>query len=202
MGLISLQRRLISLLAEELKDHIPQFEPYSADYQMVLYASKDLQEWMKHEWSLEGVSFYESLERLVRERSQEFRVFLKPWVSKWIEKWRERVKLMHTQPKLPENVQKKIMEAKKIYRRFEFGRELKTLIIGKLIRQGEICMPSFIAENLIIEEIAKRLKNAKPGLNNIEIDPMDIYSSLSERISKLPMEKGPLIYLKVRPRVF
>jgi len=55
MGLISLQRRLISLLAEELKEYIPQFEPYSADYQMVLYASKDLQEWMKHEWSLEGV---------------------------------------------------------------------------------------------------------------------------------------------------
>ena len=202
MGLISLQRRLISLLAEELKEYIPQFEPYSADYQMVLYASKDLQEWMKHEWSLEGVSFYESLERLVRERSHEFRVFLKPWVSKWIEKWRERVKLMHTQPKLPENVQKKIMEAKKIYRRFEFGRELKTLIIRKLIRHGEICMPSFIAENLIIEEIAKRLKYAKPSLNSIELDPMDIYSSLSDRISRLPMEKGPLIYLRVKPRVF
>ena len=202
MGLISLQRRLISLLAEELKEYIPQFEPYSADYQMVLYASKDLQEWMKHEWSLEGVSFYESLERLVRERSHEFRVFLKPWVSKWIEKWRERVKLMHTQPKLPENVQKKIMEAKKIYRRFEFGRELKALIIRKLIRHGEICMPSFIAENLIIEEIAKRMKNAKPSLSNIELDPMDIYSSLSDRISRLPMEKGPLIYLRVKPRVF
>ncbi|RLG94425.1 hypothetical protein DRO37_05630 [Candidatus Bathyarchaeota archaeon] len=202
MGLISLQRRLISLLAEELKEYIPQFEPYSADYQMVLYASKDLQEWMKHEWSLEGVSFYESLERLVCERSHEFRVFLKPWVSKWIEKWRERVKLMHTQPKLPENVQKKIMEAKKIYRRFEFGRELKALIIRKLIRHGEICMPSFIAENLIIEEIAKRMKNAKPSLSNIELDPLDIYSSLSERISRLPMEKGPLIYLRVKPRVF
>ena len=202
MGLISLQRRLISLLAEELKEYIPQFEPYSADYQMVLYASKDLQEWMKHEWSLEGASFYESLERLVRERSHEFRVFLKPWVSKWIEKWRERVKLMHTQPKLPENVQKKIMEAKKIYRRFEFGRELKALIIRKLIRHGEICMPSFIAENLIIEEIAKRMKNAKPSLSNIELDPMDIYSSLSDRISRLPMEKGPLIYLRVKPRVF
>ena len=33
-------------------------------------------------------------------------------------------------------------------------------------------MPSFIADNLIMEEIAKLLKNAKPGLNNIKLDPV------------------------------
>ena len=188
------RERLISIIADELRERIPQLRPYTSDYQMILFAYQDLERWFRVKWGINSTRpLYARLEKHLNKGYQDFKVFLEVWLDRWIEKWRERVKLMHTQPKLPENVQKKIMEAKKIYRRFEFGRELKALIIRKLIRHGEICMPSFIAENLIIEEIAKRMKNAKPSLSNIELDPLDIYSSLSERISRLPMEKGPLI---------
>jgi len=202
MTFLSLRRRIISMLAEELKEYIPQFEPYSADYQMVLYASRDLEEWMKCKWSVNNGAFYEMLGNLIEDRYDEFHIFLKSWVSIWLEKWRERVRLLHMKPKLPPNVMERIKRAKRIYQKSKFKRELKTLLIKKLIRHGEICMTSFIAENLIIEEIARRLRDARLDSNGIELDLMDIYNSLSRRISGLSKEKGPLIYLRVKPYMF
>ncbi len=202
MGLLSLRRRIISLLAEELKEYVPQFEPYSADYQMVVYASRDLEEWMKCKWSVNSNAFYETLEGLIEDKYDEFHIFLKSWVSVWLEKWRERVRLLHTKPKLPPNVIERIKQAKRIYQKSEFKRELKKLLTKKLIRHGEICMASFIAENLIIEEIARRLRNIKPDSSSIKLDPMDIYNSLSSRIFSLSKEKGPLIYLRIKPYMF
>ena len=202
MGLLSLRRRIISLLAEELKEYVPQFEPYSADYQMVVYASKDLEEWMRYKWSLNSGAFYETLGRIIEDRYDEFHIFLKSWVSVWLEKWRERVRLLHTKPRLPPNVMKRLREAKRIYQKSEFKRELKELLTRKLIRNGEICMASFIAENLIIEEITRRLRDATPDSNNIKLDPIDIYNSLSRRIFGLSKERGPLVYLRIKPYMF
>jgi len=202
MGFLSLRRRLISLLAEELKESVPQFEPYSADYQMVVYASKDLEEWIRYKWSLNSGVFHETLERIMDEKNDEFHIFLKPWVSIWLEKWRERVRLLHTKPKLPPNVMERLKEAKRIYKKSEFKRELKDLLTRKLIRHGEICMASFIAENLIIEEITRRLRDTKPNSNNIKLDPIDIYNSLSRRIIGLSKERGPLVYLRIKPYMF
>jgi len=202
MGFLSLRRRIISLLADELKEYVPQFEPYSADYQMVIYASKDLEEWMKYKWSLSNGAFYETLEKIIDNRYDEFHIFLKSWISIWLEKWRERVRLLHTKPKLPPNVMERLKEAKRIYRKSEFKRELKDLLTKKLIRHGEICMAGFIAENLIIEEITRRLRDATPDSNNIKLDPIDIYNSLSRRIFGLSKERGPLVYLRIKPYMF
>ena len=202
MGFLSLRRRIISLLAEELKEYVPQFEPYSADYQMVIYASKDLEEWMKYKWSLNSGVLYETLERIIEDKHEEFHIFLKSWVSVWLDKWRERVRLLHTKPKLPPNVMERLKEAKRIYKKSEFKRELKDLLTRKLIRHGEICMASFIAENLIIEEITRRLRDTKVDPNNFKLDPIDIYNSLSRRIFGLSKEKGPLVYLRIKPYMF
>ena len=201
MRVVSLRRRLISLIAEEMKNRIPQFEPYSSDYQMVVYASKDLEEWMRQKLSLRGGSFYEALERMLYDRRGEFRVFVKSWVTIWLGKWRERVKLLHTKPKLPPSVEKRIKEAKRIYGRLEFRKELKNLITRKLISQGEICMAGFIAENLIIEEIARRLRNPNVDPKNLRLDPMDIYNALSRRVLEIQRERGPLIYLRIKPNL-
>jgi len=201
MRVVSLRRRLISLIAEEMKNRIPQFEPYSSDYQMVVYASQDLEEWMRQKLSLRGGSFYEALESMLYDGRGEFRVFVKSWVTIWLGKWRERVKLLHTKPKLPPSVEKRIKEAKRIYRRLEFRKELKNLITRKLISQGEICMAGFIAENLIIEEIARRLRNPNVDSKNLRLDPIDIYNALSRRVLEIQRERGPLIYLRIKPNL-
>jgi len=202
MAFLSLRRRIVSMIAEELKEYVPQFEPYSADYQMVIYASKDLEEWIKHKWSLNHGAFHETLENVMEDNREEFRIFLKSWIGTWLEKWRERVRLLHTRPKLPPKVRERLKEAKKIYKKSEFKRELKDLLIKKLIRQGEICMASFIAENLIIEEITRRLRDTGADSKSFMFDPMDIYNSLSRRISNLSREKGPLVYLRIKPYMF
>lgn len=202
MAFLTLRRRIISMLAEELKEYIPQFEPYSADYQMVVYASKDLEEWMRCKWAMNSNAFYRMLERIIDDESEEFHIFLKSWIGVWLEKWRERVRLLHTKPKLPPNIAERIKEAKRIYRSSEFKNELKDLLIKKLIREGEICMANFIAENLIIEEITRRLRDRKWDSNAFRLDPIDIYNTLSRRISGLSKEKGPLVYLRVKPYMF
>jgi len=202
MVFLSLRRRIVSMIAEELKEYIPQFEPYSADYQMVIYASKDLEEWIKHRWSLDHDAFHETLENIMEESLEEFHIFLKSWISTWLEKWRERVRLLHTRPKLPPKIRERLKEARRIYKKSEFRRELKDLLIKKLIRHGEICMTSFIAENLIIEEITRRLRDARTDSKSFMFEPMDIYNSLSRRISNLSREKGPLVYLRIKPYMF
>jgi hypothetical protein len=63
-------------------------------------------------------------------------------------------------------------------------------------------MANFIAENLIIEEITRRLRDRKWDSNAFRLDPIDIYNTLSRRISGLSKEKGPLVYLRVKPYMF
>ena len=201
MKIFSLRRRLNSILAEEMKNRIPQFEPYSSDYQMVVYASKDLEEWIKQKLSLIGGSFCDALEGMMYDERDEFLTFVKSWITIWLGKWRERVKLLHTKPRLPPNAEKRIKEAKKIYGRLEFRKELKNLMTSKLISQGEICMASFIAENLIVEEIARRLRNPNVDPKSLKLDPIDIYNALSRRVSEIRKERGPLIYLRIKPNL-
>ncbi|MEM2539009.1 MAG: hypothetical protein QXN85_00940, partial [Candidatus Bathyarchaeia archaeon] len=95
-----------------------------------------------------------------------------------------------------------IRMARKVYQHMDYKLDLKSMAVRKLIKHGEICMIEFIAENLIVEEIAKRIRKTSKDLNIVAIDPLKIYSALSARISRLPKEKGPLVYLNIRPNVF
>ena len=199
MGLLTLRRRLLSLLAVEIKAYLPQFEPQTTDYQMVVYACRDLEAWMRCEWSLSSQrAIYERIEEAMEYEAQDFRVFLNFWAGRWIEKWRERVKVLSTRPKLPPTAQSRIEKAKELYRGIGHRKELKTMVTQKLIHQGEICMTEVIAENLIVEEIAKRSRSLSEDLKHVMMNPLDIFNSLSGRISRLPEEKRPLIYLNVK----
>ena len=203
MGLLTLRRRLLSLLADEIKTYLPQFEPRTTDYQMVVYACRDLEAWMKHKWGISSHrAIYERIQESLEREPRDFRVLLNFWVGRWVEKWRERVKVLSTRPKLPPSVQQKIEKAKNLYRGMDRRKELKNMVTQKLILQGEICMTEVIAENLIIEEIAKRNRGLSQDSGPVKIDPLNIFNSLSRRISRLPEEKKPLIYLSVKLYTF
>ena len=75
------------------------------------------------------------------------------------------------------------------------------MAVRKLVDQGEICMVDFIAENLIIEEIAKRLRKTDKNIPPAALDPLSIYNAVSNRIARLPKEKGPLVYLNIKPNM-
>ncbi|MCW4020748.1 MAG: hypothetical protein NWF14_05935, partial [Candidatus Bathyarchaeota archaeon] len=135
MALVSLKKRLITLLAEEIKEYLPQFEPYSSDYPMVIYACRDLEEWMKCTWDIKtNHGIHETLGQTLEHEPEVIRVFLTFWVGCWLEKWTERVKILLAKPEIPPNALKRVKEAKKIYRGMKHRNELKKMVIQRLIR--------------------------------------------------------------------
>jgi len=196
MSIMMLRERLTRLLTEEFKVHIPQFRPNSSDYQMVIFAYQDLMTWMRIKWETENPRvLYLKLERFLRDESMDLRIFVSVWLNQWLEKWRERVKILLKEPKYAKGKMERLKRAKRFYMGMKHRRELKEMVIRKLIDQGEVCMVESIADNLIIEEIARRLPpkdEREPKLN-----PIDIFNALSSKISRLPRERGPLIYLRM-----
>lgn len=199
MNAADMRSRLLSYITEQIRFHLPQFDPNTADYQMVVYAYRDLESWIELNWNLNGKYLTrEEFEEAMYYETEEFRVFLNIWVGRWLEKWRERVKVLSTRPKMPPSLAERYKNARRLYYRMENRKELKKKIIQKLITNGEICMCEFIAENLIIEEIARRLAIHGSNIESITLDPLDILNSLTQYVSRLPKEKGPLLYLNLK----
>ena len=199
----TLRGRFLSLLVEEFESRIPQFKPYTLDYQMVVYACRDLETWLKDKWQIDDTkALFERIEEYIGEEHGQFRVFLRFWAEMWLEKWRERVQVLSSKPKNPPSHVEKMKRARKIYRDLNHRKDLKRMVARKLSCHREICMTDLIAENLIIEEIAKRMGDANIGPdhdNLVYLNPIDILNSVSSRISRISKDKGPLIYLNIKP---
>jgi len=158
---------------------------------------------MKYKWGINSHrAIYDKIEEAMENEPRDFRVLLNFWVGRWVEKWMKRVKVLSARPKLPHNVQKRIERAKALYRGMGRRRELKNMVTQKLMLEGEICMAELIAENLIVEEIAKRSRGMDQDLKSVMLDPLDIFNSLTPGISRLPRENRPLIYLNVKLYTF
>jgi len=169
---------------------------------MVSFVYRDLINWFRVKWNIEdSYSIPGMLDRYVDEESEELNVFLSLWLDRWLEKWRERVKILHKNPKIPKFSLERANRSMKIYRKMEHGAELKDALIRKLINKGEICVTEQIAENLIVEEIAKSIPRTDEGHETPRLNPLEILNNLTPRISRLPKEKGPLVYLRVRTGV-
>lgn len=195
------REKLISALAQGFRSHLPQFRLNSPDYQMVLYAQQDLENWFKVKWGVkDSYTIHRMLNRYLSgdyKNKEDFKFFLNVWVGSWLEKWRERVKILPKFPKISPKHAERLKKAKMIYRKMNRASELKEMVIRKLIAQGEICMTGFIAENMIINEIAKRLQRYGGRIKPSYINPLDILNSLVPKIERLPKERGPLLFLKV-----
>ncbi|MCD6466211.1 hypothetical protein J7L27_07605 [Candidatus Bathyarchaeota archaeon] len=203
MNVLKFRNKLLSLLAEELGTYIPQFKPFTSDYQMLLYASRDLEIWLKVKMNTDDNRvIYRSLEEEFRSKPNDLRMSINFWSGMWLKKWRERVRVLSTKFKMPKNNIERIKKARRTYQNMDYRSELKKMAIRKLINCGEICMVEPIAENLIIEEIAKRIRKEEKGSALIAVDPLSIYNAVSSRIARLPEEKGPLIYLNIKPNLF
>ncbi|MEM2938664.1 MAG: hypothetical protein QXU95_00085 [Candidatus Bathyarchaeia archaeon] len=200
MSALRFRNTLFSLLVEELGTYIPQFKPYTLDYQMVIYASKDLEVWLKVKMNTDDNRvIYERLEENFRSKPRDLRISINFWAGMWLKKWRERVRILSTRFKMPPDHIEKIRKARKLYQNIDYKSELKSMAVKKLVDNGEICMIEPIAENLIVEEIARRIRKDDKSLIPAVLDPLSIYSSVGSRISMLPKERGPLIYLNIKP---
>jgi hypothetical protein len=203
MSAINLRNKIFSLLIEAFEGYIPQFKPYTLDYQMVVYASKDFETWLKVKLDTEDSRVvYKSLEGYFEGKMRDLKSSINFWAGMWLNKWRERVRILSTKFEMPPDYVEKIGKARKIYQNMDYKSELKNMAIRKLVNQGEICMVEFIAENLIVEEIAKRIRKTGKKVISVTPDPLSIYNAVSARITRLPKEKGPLVYLNIKPNIF
>lgn len=199
---VDLRSRIFSLLAKELENSIPQFKPYTFDYQVVVYASKDLETWLKVKMNTDDSRIiYRRLEEWFRDNPEDLKISVNFWANMWLKKWRERVRVLPTKFELPQDYVERVKKARKIFQDLEYKSDLKNMTVRKLVMQGEICMTEFIADNLIIEEIARRIQRGG-GNNILMLDPLHIYNAVSSRIARLSKERGPLVYLNVRPNIF
>ncbi len=199
----TLRGRFLSLLVEEFESRVPQFKPYTLDYQMIVYACRDLETWLKDKWRIEDTkALFERIEEYIREENGHFRIFLRFWVEMWLGKWQERVQILSSKPRVPPSCVEKMKRARKIYRDLDHRKDLKRMVTQKLSCHREICMTDLIAENLIVEEIAKRMGNTSENPDHdklVYLNLIDILNSVSSRISRISKEKGPLIYLNIKP---
>jgi len=102
MSFLTFKGRLLSLLAGEFGVYIPEFKPYTLDYQMVVYATRDLETWLKAKWDTDDNHvIHEKMEETLEKEPKDFKAFLNFWVGLWLEKWRERVKFLPSSPKIP-----------------------------------------------------------------------------------------------------
>ena len=189
-------------LAMELEKEIPDLDIYGSERRLLDFAYQDLEACLNVECN--GINFEDIEEDLNEEgRQDEIKAFLKIWTKQWLEKWRERVTLCQRMPQFSLEHLKIKTKAKKIFKRMENGQELKKLIVQKLINEGEVCMAELIAENLIIEEIAYRLKmnGGKTPTDKITLEPWHLLQEVLPGVKRLTERKTPLIHLRLMKNV-
>ena len=189
---------MLPWLAKELEREIPDVDIYGSERKLLDFAFQDLETCLDSECS--KVSF-DDIEKALNDETNldEIKSFLKVWTTRWLKKWRERVTLCQKIPQISLAHIKIKNKAAKVFKQMEKENELKRLVIQKLINKGEVCMVNLIAENLIIEEIAQRLKanDKKEPTNWTTLDPLEIFQEVVPRINRLTERKVPIIHLKL-----
>lgn len=189
---------IMSWLARELKGEIPELDIYGLERSLLDFAYHDLETCLKLKWrDLNSDEPEEAIK--AEDRQEEMKAFLRVWTTQWLEKWRERVTLTKEMPQFSLAHLKAKRKAKRILKRMEKGQELKKLVEQKLIDQGEVCMAEMIAESLIIEEIACRLKmhSGKTSADKIALEPWNILQEVLPRVKRLAERRIPIIHLKL-----
>ena len=194
----SVNQVIVFWLARELEKEIPDLDLYGSEKKLLDFAGKDLETWLNVK--REGANSDEVEKALnIRDNQEEIKAFLKVWTEQWLEKWRERVTLCQKMPTFSLRQVKRKKRAKKIFERMEQGQELKRWIVQKLVNQGEVCMPELIAENLVIEQIAYRLKTRKENASasKTAMKPWQILRDVLPHVNSLAKRKMPLIHMKL-----
>lgn len=189
---------ITSCLARQLKKEIPDLDIYGVERKLLDFAYQDLETCIRQKWKDTSSGDIEE-ELDTEDKQEEVKAFLKVWTTQWLEKWRERVTLCQKMPRFSLQHLKAKQKAAKLLKRMENGQELKDFVVQKLINQGEVCMPELIAENLVVEQIAYRLKmndREAPG-DKASLEPWQIFRDVLPQVKSLAERKTPLIHMKL-----
>jgi hypothetical protein len=188
------------MLGEKLKDADPALDVMGSDRKVLQVACQDFTNYLKFHWSLIGkeasqCELVEKLEKEFHENPAELEAFLTVWVGMWLKKWKERVKLLIGDQNAAKwsKVSKTLSSAEPYWKKIERKQELTEVVVGTLLKNGEICGTEILAENLLKMELGeKRAQNLG--------DKERVFCIINNALRKareMAQSKGPLIFVKI-----
>lgn len=189
-----------TLVSEKLIEKNPLIDALGADRKVLQIACQDLTNYLTVHWDLAAkdscqYEVTEKLEKLAEENQQELQEFVTVWTGIWLKKWGERVKLLigNENSKKWNNVTRILNNAEPIWAKLPNRHQMTELVISTLIRNGEICGTSILAENLLKMELGDEKRNYK----NDKEQTMNAINNALRKARDLTQSKGPLIFVKV-----
>jgi hypothetical protein len=188
------------LLSEKLKDKNPMLDVLGSDRKVLQIACQDLMNYLKVHWDLVGkeaneCEIVERLEKVFNENPSELAEFLGFWTGIWLSKWKERVKLLigNDSSKKWNRVTKILNNAEPIWGKLSNRQEMQDVVASTLIKNGEICGTSILAENLLKMELGEERRKYK----NDKEQALNVVNDTLRKARELAQSKGPLIFVKV-----
>jgi hypothetical protein len=189
-----------TMLSENLKDINPALDVFGSDRKVLQIACQDLINYLKVHWDLVGneaneCEIVERLEKFFKENPSEMEEFLDIWTGIWFKKWKERVKLLiGSENSSRWNRAAKILNnAEPLWRKLSNRQEMQEIVTCTLIKNGEICGTSILAENLLKMELGEKNREYV----NEEEHIMNVANNALRKARELARSKGPLIYVKI-----
>jgi hypothetical protein len=188
------------MVGEKLREADSALDILGSDRKVLQVACEDFTNYAKFHWELIGretsqLELTEKLEQLYREDRQELEEFLSVWIGVWFKKWKERVKLLIGEESAQKwnRVSKTINNAEPFWRKLERKQEIKELIVGTLVKNGEICGTEILSENLLKMELGEKRVQFLGDAERVLI-------ALNNALRKgrdMAQSKGPLIFVKI-----
>jgi hypothetical protein len=189
-----------TILSENLKNINPALDVFGSDRKVLQIACQDLMNYLKVHWDLVGneaneCELVERLEKFHKENPSEMEEFLTIWTGIWFKKWKERVKLLigNENSSRWNRAAKVLNNAEPLWRKLANRQEMQELVTFTLVKNGEICGTSILAENLLKMELGEK---SREYVNEGE-QVVNITSNALRRARELARSKGPLIYVKI-----
>jgi hypothetical protein len=188
------------LLSEKLKDKNPMLDVLGSDRKVLQIACQDLTNYLKVHWELIGkeeneCELAERLEKFYNENASELDEFLRIWTGIWLEKWKERVKLLigNENSKRWNKATKTLNNAEPMWKNLANRKEMEEIVTSTLIKNGEICGTSILAENLLKMELGEKTNEYSSEAKRA----LTLVNNTLRKARELARSKGPLIFVKV-----
>lgn len=188
------------LLSEKLKNKNPMLDVFGSDRKMLQIACQDLTNYLKVHWNLVGKEANEcdavdKLEKYFNENPKELEEFIDLWTGMWLKKWKQRVKLLigNKETRRWNKVTRILSNAEPLWRKLANRLEMQEVVVSTLIKNGEWCGTSILAENLLKMELGK---NKKKYIHKEE-QILNVVNDTLRKARELARSRGPLIFVKI-----
>ncbi len=188
------------LLSEKLKNKNPMLEVFGSDHKVLQIVCQDLTNYLKVHWNLVGkeaneCEIVDKLEKFYNENPKELEEFIDLWTGIWLNKWKQRVKLLigNQESQRWNKVTRTLKNAEPLWRRLKNRREMQEVVVSTLIKNGEICGTSILADNLLKMELGKNKKNSVKEEERV----LNVTNNTLRKARDLARSRGPLIYVRI-----